>query len=98
MSTTGLRDPDYEEVDIPVELRKWDPSLRNLQGPLLPGQEECNYFSSEMGNGRRKKPRAAAIATSGIRKRPRVPEKEARARCVDSWGKQAKITIKTFVA
>ena len=43
--------PKYEGVSTPVELRKWSPSLRNLQGIFLPAQGECNHFSFELAKG-----------------------------------------------
>ena len=77
--------PRYEEVTIPVKLRRWAPSLQDLKGLLLPDQDECNHFSFELAKGRCKKPPMIPFITGELHKQPWMPPQEAHSRALDSW-------------
>ena len=77
--------PSFEEITIPVKLRKWAPSLENLKGLFLPDQDECNYFSLELAKGRCKKPPMVPYITADLHKNPWMPSQQAHTRSLESW-------------
>ena len=65
--------PKYEEITIPEKLKYWAPSLTNLRGMLLPGQDMCNRFSFELAKGACKKPPIAPFTLGGSMRNPGPP-------------------------
>ena len=77
--------PKYGEVAIPVELRKWPPSLRKLQGMFLPDQYGCDHFSFELAKGGARNLRRPHSLLPNSKKHLRIPHQESHTRSLDSW-------------
>ena len=77
--------PKYEEITIPEKLKLWPPSITNIRGLLLPGQDACVYFSFEMAKGRCETTPIIPSAIDGLSEKPWLPAEPFHSRALESW-------------
>ena len=65
--------PEYEEIATPEKLTYWPPSIANIRGLLLHGQDASDYFSVELAKEGCKTHPIASSAVADFRKKPWVP-------------------------
>ena len=79
------KDPRIEEVQIPRAMEKWAPSLTQLSGILIPGQEMVNFFTNELARGQKGVPAYTPFVTCDLTSEPWVPLGPASPRSHDQW-------------
>ena len=77
--------PKYEEITIPRILQYWPPSITNLRGLLLPGQDAFDRFSFDLAKGRCGKPPIILFATAELHKKPWMPDESFHSMALAAW-------------
>ena len=83
----NAKDPRIEEVQIPREMTKWNPSLASLTGILVPDQDMVNHFTIELTRGRNEVPAYTPFVTGDLSADPWIPGDPLYTRAHDQWKK-----------
>ena len=84
------KDPRIEEVQIPREIARWEPTFPTLAGVNVPGRDMANHFAIELARGVGAIPSYTPFATGDLSADPWVPTDPAFARAQYLWGGECK--------